>query len=64
MKTRRRGPGAPAARIALATAGVLALVTGAFAPAVAQQRSADWASQNIDLGNSRYAPLVQSTRLS
>lgn len=59
MRTRRRGPGAPAARIALATAGVLALVTGAFAPAVAQQRSADWASQNIDLGNSRYAPLDQ-----
>ena len=56
---RRRGPGAPAAVVALAAAGVLAIVTGAFAPAVAQQPSADWASQNIDLDNSRYAPLDQ-----
>ena len=45
--------------IARAAAGVLAVVAGAFAPAAAQQGSADWASQNIDLGNSRYAPLDQ-----
>ena len=53
----RRGPGALAALIALAATGVLAVVTGAVAPAVAQQGSADWASQTIDLGNSRFAPL-------
>ena len=56
---RRRGPNAPAALIALATVGVLAVVTGAVAPAVAQQGSADWTSQNVDLGNSRYALLDQ-----
>ena len=49
---RRRRPGAV---IALAATGVFAVVTGA----VAQQGSADWASQNIDLGNTRYAPLDQ-----
>ena len=53
---RRRGR---AALLALATAGALAVVTGAVAPAVTQRGSADWASQNIDLGNSRYAPLDQ-----
>ena len=53
---RRRGP---AALIAFATAGVLAVATGAVAPVVAQPGSADWSSQNVDLGNSRYAPLDQ-----
>ena len=56
---RRRVPGTLAALIALATAVALAVVTGAARPAVAQQGSADWASQNVDLGNSRYALLDQ-----
>ena len=56
---RRRGPDARAALVALATAGVLAVVTGAVAPAVAQQGSTDWTSQNVDLGNTRYVPLDQ-----
>ena len=54
---RRRGPGALG--VLIAAGGVLTVVIGAVAPAVAGQGSADWASQNIDLGNSRYAPLDQ-----
>ena len=45
--------------VALAIAGILAVVIGAGAPVAAQQGSADWPSQNINLGNSRYAPLDQ-----
>ena len=55
----RRRAGSLVALLATAAAGIVAVATGAQAPALAQQGSTDWASQNIDLGNSRYAPLDQ-----
>ncbi len=43
----------------VAAAGVLSLTVGAPGPALAQQGSTNWASQNLNLDNNRYAPLDQ-----
>ncbi len=43
----------------IAAAGVLSLTVGAPGPALAQQGSTNWASQNLNLDNNRYAPLDQ-----
>ena len=53
------GPRAEVALVSLAATLVVVVATGAVAPTIAQPGSADWTSQNIDLGNSRYAPLDQ-----
>ena len=47
----------PATVIALAAASVVAVASGAATPAAAQQGSTDWASQNLNLHNNRFAPL-------
>jgi len=43
----------------VAAAAVMSLATGARTPALAQQGSTNWASQNLNLDNNRYAPLDQ-----
>ena len=57
MRRGRRRPGMPATVIALAAASVVAVASGAATPAAAQQGSTDWASQNLNLHNNRFAPL-------
>ena len=47
----------PATVIALAAASFVAVASGAATPAAAQQGSTDWASQNLNLHNNRFAPL-------
>ena len=47
----------PATVIALAATSVVAVASGAATPAAAQQGSTDWASQNLNLHNNRFAPL-------
>jgi len=57
MRRGRRRPGMPDTVIALAAASVVAVASGAATPAAAQQGSTDWASQNLNLHNNRFAPL-------
>ena len=59
MRCGRRRPGMLTTVIALATAGVVAVTTGAAQPAAAQQGSTDWSSQNLNLHNNRFAPLEE-----